>query len=161
MPETQSIENASASKSQDRAVSETTRQWVEARISYLKGATTSNNNHARVKERLVELRKLRDGWLEGKGKAPSENALDTVERVFDIHLSGVKESPRVYPTPEGGVQLEWFFKERHYITVRIPRTGTVEVGTVDIQTGKDTTRSLDHRSPSEWTELAKVIERYG
>lgn len=56
-------------------------------------------------ERLTELSKLKDGWLDGHGKAPSGEVLKSAS-VLGVSLPmGIV--PRVYPTEAGGVSLEW------------------------------------------------------
>ena len=66
---------------------------------------------------MEELRNLKDGWADGiqhpsdwgsgYGKAPSHDGLnwlgDKLEREYPDDLP----LPRIYPTPEGGVQMEW------------------------------------------------------
>jgi hypothetical protein len=56
-------------------------------------------------DRLTELSKLKDGWLDGNGKAPSPEALKSAS-VLGPALP-VDVSLRVYPTEAGGVSLEW------------------------------------------------------
>lgn len=56
-------------------------------------------------DRLTELSKLEDGWLDGHGKAPSSEAMKSASVLgaalpLDIKL-------RVYPTEAGGISLEW------------------------------------------------------
>lgn len=57
--------------------------------------------------RLNELRTLEDGWLDGKGVAPSSTGLDWLEQRFVSNYSEELPSPFLYPTAEGGVQIEW------------------------------------------------------
>ena len=60
-----------------------------------------------IETRLEELALLKDGWLDGKGKALDQGSLKrlalAMERWFDADLP----LPYLYPTPEGGVQAEW------------------------------------------------------
>lgn len=56
-------------------------------------------------ERLTELSKLKDGWLDGDGKAPSWEVLKAAS-VLGVALP-MNIVPRVYPTEAGGVSLEW------------------------------------------------------
>lgn len=56
-------------------------------------------------DRLTELSKLEDGWLDGKGKAPSTVALKAAS-VLGPALPG-NITLHVYPTEAGGVSLEW------------------------------------------------------
>ena len=54
------------------------------------------------------LRGLKNGWYDGAGKAPSIVGLAWLERKFDEQYPFDElVKPRIYPTPEGGVQVEW------------------------------------------------------
>lgn len=57
--------------------------------------------------RLLYLAHLRDGWLDGHGRAPSYVALDAARHLL-MRLQERKElgaMPGVSPTEEGGIQL--------------------------------------------------------
>ena len=56
---------------------------------------------------LDELRSLADGWLDGDGVAPDKEGLDWLAGYFETYYSDELPVPRIYPTPEGGVQIEW------------------------------------------------------
>lgn len=56
---------------------------------------------------IDELRLVEDGWLEGRGTAPSEAGLDWLLEVFDRHFPDDTPLPHLYPTETGGVQAEW------------------------------------------------------
>ncbi len=60
-----------------------------------------------VAARLNEIRNLKDGWLDGKGRAPSASGLEWFARI--LRKLGTKGTPPpyLYPTPEGGVRAEW------------------------------------------------------
>ena len=70
-----------------------------------------------VPSRLDEFRSLRDGWADGMqyagdwgngyGKAPSHAGLDWLAAAFTRHYPADAPLPYTYPTPEGGVQMEW------------------------------------------------------
>ena len=55
---------------------------------------------------IESMRHLKDGWLEGAGKAPSESGLNWLAELLDRYLLD-KTTPYLYPTNEGGVQVEW------------------------------------------------------
>ncbi len=61
-----------------------------------------------MRARLIELGKLKDGWYDGHGKAPTRALLERTDAVLDLltSLPGLGE-PSLYPTPEGGLQAEW------------------------------------------------------
>lgn len=57
---------------------------------------------------VERLRQLREGWLDGeRGLAMSRSLLNQVEEWLDLHLAEDAPLPRLYPTPEGGVEAEW------------------------------------------------------
>ena len=70
-----------------------------------------------VPAQLDELRKLKDGWADGiqhpsdwgsgYGKAPSHEGLDWIGDALEREYPDDLPFPRIYPTPEGGVQMEW------------------------------------------------------
>jgi hypothetical protein len=60
-------------------------------------------------DRLTELSKLQDGWLDGHGKSPTSEAITSASvlgaalpRAVTLH---------VYPTEAGGIAFEW--KDQH------------------------------------------------
>jgi hypothetical protein len=57
--------------------------------------------------RLDALSLLQDGWLDGKGKAPSRKGLQWFASEFDSRFDSMLPLPHLYPTPEGGIQAEW------------------------------------------------------
>ena len=48
-----------------------------------------------------------DGWLDGEGRAVSKEALQTAEAFLFMVLDAGVPRPGVYPTPDGGIQMEW------------------------------------------------------
>ena len=134
------------------SLSPSLRVWVEERQKELSARNAATNAHAGALSQLSELRELPAGWLDGTGDAPSRGACDAVGEVLKTHLSGVSVSPEVYPTPDGGIQLEWLIRNRHSITVRVSSSGTMgEVGIVDAEDFKTETKTLS------WAALAGQI----
>lgn len=60
-----------------------------------------------VTNRLEELADLRDGWLDGRGRAPDPEHLRWLARSFDSRFDPALPLPYLYPTAEGGIQAEW------------------------------------------------------
>jgi hypothetical protein len=60
-----------------------------------------------VSLRLEQMAALKDGWLDGKGKALDKDKLTWLAAMFDAHFDGDLPLPYLYPTAEGGVQAEW------------------------------------------------------
>ena len=64
-------------------------------------------NPIEMNTRWEELARLKDGWLDGKGKALDGFALQRLAHRFDEPFAPDLPLPYLYPTPEGGVQAEW------------------------------------------------------
>jgi hypothetical protein len=60
-----------------------------------------------VVARCEELAQLRDGWLDGEGKAPTKAGLHSFLAAWNGADTEALPLPFIYPTPEGGVQMEW------------------------------------------------------
>lgn len=60
-----------------------------------------------VPARLESLALLRDGWLDGQGARLSPAGLGWLSKAWADAWPDEAPLPYVYPTPEGGVQLEW------------------------------------------------------
>jgi hypothetical protein len=56
-------------------------------------------------ERIEELAQLKDGWLDGEGKAPTELAINNAKSISTL-LDLFVEKRWIYPTPYGGIQIE-------------------------------------------------------
>ena len=57
--------------------------------------------------RLNQVAMLEDGWLNGKGKAPTKEKLAWLAEAFESDFDSDLPLPYLYPTAEGGVQAEW------------------------------------------------------
>jgi hypothetical protein len=116
------------------------------------GASTTD-----VVGRLGRLRTLRDGWLDGKGKAPGQIGLDWLARRFDRDYPADLPLPHVYPTAEGGVQLEWSLPPAE-ISLEIDlsaRLGTWHL--LDLRTEKDESHQLALDEAGGWSWLTGRI----
>ncbi|MGM0558144.1 MAG: hypothetical protein ACQEVA_17300 [Myxococcota bacterium] len=61
-----------------------------------------------LEQRFDELHEIEDGWYHGQGFAPREDIMDAVlDFVREAAYEHNAYLPFVYPTPEGGLQLEW------------------------------------------------------
>lgn len=65
--------------------------------------------------RLQELSELRDGWLDGEGKAPTQAALDTADELLRRPMG-------IYPTEDGGIQIEM----NHRLEIVVKPNGDIE-----------------------------------
>lgn len=122
-----------------------------------------------VPAQLNEFRELQDGWADGMqvasnwgngyGKAPDHAGLDWLSDTFERHYPDDVPLPYAYPTPEGGVQIEWSLGP-YEADVEInleARTG--EWHCFDLDTDDSDMRDLRLSDPADWNWLAEEIRR--
>ena len=110
-----------------------------------------------ISAQIYDLRQLKDGWLEGQGKAPSKEGLDWLVQAFDKHYSGDLPLPYLYPTEPGGIQAEWSLGQNE-ITLEIDlaeHSGYFHALHMEDDTEK--TRRLDLGSDKHWMDLKELI----
>lgn len=71
----------------------------------------------RIREQLEDMKKLKDGWADGMqsthqwddnfGKALPADGVNWLANQMETHYHDDLPYPYIYPTPEGGVQIEW------------------------------------------------------
>ena len=108
--------------------------------------------------RLDELRSLRDGWLEDGGKAPSHDGLDWLQGSFERHYPRDLPPPYAYPTPDGGISLEWTIG-RLDIDIEVSleeRTGWWYVFNKDTGRG-ESEKTLNLDDPEAWRWAGKQL----
>ena len=115
-----------------------------------------------VPARLEEIALLRDGWLEGGGRAPLRNEMLWLSQAFTLRYPADLPLPYIYPTPEGGVQMEWALGKTEI---------TLEIGfdshagnwhSLNLETDDESERHLALDSAEDWTWLAQQIRtNYG
>lgn len=79
-------------------------------------------------QRLDEIAQLEDGWLDGDGSRVAEQVVNHARRVLTAltHRQIPGPDPAAYPTPGGGVQLEWDRIDRD-ATLEITPTGAMRL----------------------------------
>lgn len=81
---------------------------------------------------IEQLRQLPAGWLDGKGVPPSGLLLDQISAWLENHLRSEEPSPRLYPTPEGGVEAEWLIGRLDLSIEFDPNNSTVHWHAMDL-----------------------------
>ena len=111
-----------------------------------------------VTTQLDYLRTLKDGWYDGDGLAPSHEGLDWLKSKLNEYPKRLP-LPLIYPTLEGGVQLEWSIG---------PNDTSLEVNLSDrsgywhnlnLRTAKDEERLLNLDDREEWDWLNAKLQR--
>jgi hypothetical protein len=94
--------------------------------------------------RIDELRLLKVGWLDGRGCVPSAAEFDWLEVFFTESYPSTLPNPYIYPTEEGGIQLEW-------------RTGNQDLSLeIDLTTKVADLHGLNTESLSELFEVLSM-----
>lgn len=114
-----------------------------------------------VSLRIDELRLLRDGWLDRKGKAPSHAGLNWLDSAFARHYPDDLVPPCLFPTESGGIQAEWQLHP-HDISLAIDLDTKKSLWHhYDHESGEDNEREIDLQDPSQWESIVKEIRRLG
>ena len=112
-----------------------------------------------VAARLNELRAMQDGWLDGDGVAPPHVGLDWLADAFNRHYPDDLPLPYAYPTPEGGVQMEWSLGPFE-ISLEIDLAShSAEWFWVEIPTDAEDERMLNLDDETAWDWFAAEIRR--
>lgn len=110
-----------------------------------------------VPARLDELRLLKDGWLDGKGIAPSAAGLDWLSQTFSEHFPDDLRLPFLYPDAEGGVQAEWSLPP-YEITLEIDLVGHRGIWhELNLVTEEEALQDLSLDEPEGWQWLAERL----
>jgi hypothetical protein len=111
-----------------------------------------------ISARLDELRPLKNGWLEGRGVAPSSEGLDWLSLAFAQHYPEDLSLPFLYPTEEGGVRAEWSL-EPHEASLDINlATHAAEWHVLNMETDAEDARTLNLNEADDWKWLVEKIQ---
>jgi hypothetical protein len=58
-------------------------------------------------DRLAEIAALPAGWLDGDGEAVTREAIEGARQAVRMLALAGMPKPRLFPTPDGGVSVEW------------------------------------------------------
>ena len=123
-----------------------------------------------VPGQLDEFRDMRDGWADGMqhpsgwgsgyGKAPGHQGLDWLADRFVSEYPDDLPLPRAYPTPEGGVELEWRIG-RYDISLEVDIEGHVgEWNWVDLNSEDEGEKALDMDAGNDWEWVADELRHF-
>ncbi len=112
-----------------------------------------------VPARIEELKNLKDGWLDGKGSTLSSEGLDWFAKIFEANYPDELPLPFVYPTAEGGIQVEWSLGG-HELSLEIDfARHSGEWHRLKIQNQQEDNRSLNLEDDGDWKWLANEIRQ--
>jgi hypothetical protein len=106
---------------------------------------------------LNEFRRLKHGWLDGKGLAPEADQLDWLAAHLESHYPADLPAPFLYPTAEGGVQCEWSVGG-HEVSLEVSLDDhRGEWHDLDMETQEDSHRDLNLDDARDWRWMAQQI----
>lgn len=123
-----------------------------------------------VTAQLDEFRHLKDGWGDGiqhpsgwgdgYGKAPSHDALDWLADIFAREYPDDLPLPRIYPTLEGGVQMEWRLGQ-YDINLEVDFNDRVgEWNWVDLNSQEEGESTLNMADTDGWKWVTDELRRF-
>ena len=108
---------------------------------------------------LDELRRLRDGWLDGDGIAPSGAGLDWLSERLTQRYPPAAPVPYIYPTPDGGIPAEWTLGRREISLCIDLSTPAAAWFSVDLNTDAVSERALSLDDAAAWAWLGSELRR--
>lgn len=106
---------------------------------------------------IDDLRLLKDGWLDGEGRAPSPEGLSWLLDVFDRWYPDNAPLPYLYPTVTGGVQAEWPLGLREASLEVDVDSHSAEWHVLDLHSNEAQERTLNCDSDEDWQWLIGQI----
>ena len=102
--------------------------------------------------RLLELADLQDGWIED-GEAIATPSLECARDVLK-RLESKRIRPGIFPTPAGGIQLEWSADGERYV---VAISSELELET---RRSSRVKRTRDGRHPEDMEALIEIVEEW-
>ena len=132
---------------------------VSSVSSYLWKTRTHPTDPLDVPSRLREFRAMADGWYEGEGVAPCTEGLDWFTATFTRYYPSDIPLPHTYPTPKGGIEMEWSIY-KHSVILEVDLS-THQGDYLEFDDGSDVenTRTLDLDSADGWIWMIDNIRQ--
>lgn len=116
MPDKQPLQHC------DRTQPHSGHQFMRGRSVYRCPGVGFAGPYDKVWTRLCEIRNLREGWLDGAGKAVREDVVRAAGKLAEALPSGLHPLS-IFPTEPGGIEIEWRDQTgTHSITVNPDQT---------------------------------------
>jgi hypothetical protein len=133
--------------------------------THIEHTTMDDDNVSRgqldIDTRLNELGKLENGWFEGDGCALSADGVAWVAvKLKDAEKSGMPR-PYIYPTLDGGIQVEWSFHGAAEVSAEINLgTHNADLVGVHIKTGAVSDKRIDLDAPHGIDALIAFVNNH-
>lgn len=107
--------------------------------------------------RIDELRTLQNGWLDGLGLAPKKDFLDWLSNQFEKNYQKDLPWPYLFPTPEGGILLEWDLEENEISLDIDPGSKIAFYHKLNMNDYSDDSTNIEISNSDGWLELNKRL----
>ena len=114
-----------------------------------------------VAARCEEIGQLKDGWLEGEGIAPSPDRLQAFVNAWNAAATDRLPLPFIYPTPDGGIQMEWT-QDIWEISAEVDLNElSAELLAVNVKTGESREADVVLVDPEGWEPMIDFVNQAG
>ena len=111
--------------------------------------------------RLEELAFLKDGWLDGKGQAPTPEKMQQLATLFEANFDADLPLPHLYPTPEGGIQAEWSLGDWEATLEINLGTQSGEYQALNLANRQTHEHNFALSAPDGWKNLNEALKNIG
>lgn len=112
-----------------------------------------------IPSRLAEFKKLKDGWLDGVGKAPDKTKLSWISDFLDVHYPDDLELPYFYPTESGGIRAEWE-NDNYDISLDIDiETHNCQWHALNLKNGEEEGKTLSLDKDDDWQWIIAFLHK--
>ena len=119
----------------------------------VKNTVTAND----VFDQLDKLRSLENGWLDGGGIVPVKEGLNWLSDYFKICYPKDLPVPCIYPTPEGGIQIEWTLND-YEISLDVDLNNYIgDFHALNMSNDDEIIKSFDFNKPDDCVLLNQEI----
>lgn len=115
-----------------------------------------------IREQISNLGQLRDGWLDGTGKACDVKGLANLAEQLVSHYPSAAPELRLYPTGEGSVQAEWWIGNYDAVLeVFLDGTTLGEWSDFNLGTKVETVRPVNINDGQDWEWVVRRLQSLG
>jgi hypothetical protein len=110
-----------------------------------------------VLSRIEELLTLKDGWLDGEGKAPDKKGLQAFFELYERFVPKTFIKPAIFPRPDGNIQFEWSSTESEIDVMINLITFESKLHSLNFETDKESIQKFDLSKKEGWKNLNLLI----
>jgi hypothetical protein len=110
-----------------------------------------------VHSRIDELFVIKDGWLDGEGKAPNKEGLTQLLNLYDQFAPKTFIKPAIFPRPDGNIQFEWSSGEYEIDIVIDLKTFQSKLHSLNFETDEEVAKNIDLSTQMGWKSLNLLI----